>query len=286
MDGPHTATVEVFSGPESNSVQRVYYLVVDPDEPDRGVIVRARGPIEALPAPGSTARIDGTITEDAFNLGSLLEGWDLAATYPDVRFGETRAIAFGFSTPWVEPSYVATIVLAILALVALAGALVRQPILRETEGGAGTTGLTPISARVHGSLPTPRGAVRLDGTPAALQWMDVEQVARIRWRYWGAALGDMRTAVETAVQTSGAARDRLILHGPTGSLLWPIERPEGLRVTAGDAYLGHRRRAAIGIRGDDASVVLTFDEASARDAALAELRAAGAVGRSATDANG
>jgi len=278
VDGPHVASVEVFSGPESTAVPRVYYLVVDPEAPDRGVIVRARGEIDVLPTPGSTAQIDGTITEDAFNLRGLLEGWDLATSYPNLRFGETRAIAFGFSTPWVEPSYVGAATLAFLALIALVGAFVRQPILREAGAGTGPAGRTPISVRVHGSLLTPRGTLRLDGTAAELQWMDVEHIARVRWRYWGAALGDMRTAVETAVRTSGAARDRLVLHGPTGSLLWPVERPEAIRVTVGDAYLGPRCRSAIGIRGDGADVVLTFDEAGERDAALAELRAAGNAG--------
>ena len=69
--------------------------------------------------------------------------------------------------------------------------------------------------------------------------MNVQEVARTRWRYWGAGLGDVRGVVEDAVRSHGAESERLVIHGPTGSVIWPIEAGERLQLEAGDAYLGH-----------------------------------------------
>ncbi len=272
VDGPHLAALDVFSGnPTATQVQRTYYLVGDPDEPDHAVVVRARTPIDGLESPGSRLRIDGSIAEDAFGMRRLLESWDPGSRHPEVAFGSSRVIAYAFATPWQEPSYLVAGLLGTFALIVLVGAFIRHPVLRRTRSAAGARGRTPIELAVHGELSTPRGMVRLDGTPARLQWMTVEEIAKVRWRYWGAALGDMRRAVESAVGEHGAQLERLVLHGPAGSLIWPIERPGDLRIEPGEAFLGVRRRSALGIRGDGAAVVLTFSDPGSRDSAAAEL---------------
>ncbi len=271
VDGPHVTQVEVFSGPVSSAVERTYYLVADPAAPDRAVVVRARGSIAGFDTPGAQIRMDGSITEDAFSMRALLREWDPASREPDVSFGQTRLIAFAFATPWREPSYVGAAVLGGSALLMLAGALVRQPVLRIGGGGTGERGRTPIALAVHGELPTPRGPVRLAGTPAQLQWMNVEEAARLRWRYWGAALGEVRGVVESAVREHGADGERLVVYGPTGSLIWPIENPSDLAVRVGDAFIGVRRWPALGVRGGGANVVLTFTDPRSRDAAAVEI---------------
>jgi hypothetical protein len=101
--------------------------------------------------------------------------------------------------------------------------------------------------------------------------MNVEDFARTRWRYWGAGLGDVRSDVEDAVRAHGREGERLVLHGPTGSVIWPIEEGAALQVEAADAYLGIRQHPAIRVRGEGAAATLTFADAADRDAALAEL---------------
>ena len=275
IDGPHVATVEVFAGPQSREIERIYYLFADPAAPDEAVIVRAQQLVPALEAAGGPVALNGTITEDPFNMRNVLAEWDPAGRHPDVRLIDSRLIAYAFETPWVEPSWIGTILLGALAVLVLIGALVRQPILRRSTPGAGKPGLTPISLAVHGELATPRGPVQLRGTPAELDWMNVEEVARTRWRYWGAALGDVRGEVEDAVRAHGNEGERLVLHGPAGSVIWPIEDAGALQLEVGDAFLGTRRMAALRLRGEGAAATLTFADAATRDAALAELRASG-----------
>ena len=272
IDGPHVATVEVFGGVGTQLVERFHYLVADPDAPDRAMIVRAREPIAALEAPDGPVALDGTITEDQFNMRSLLEDWDPAVRNPGVEFSEGRLIAYAFETPWVEPSWIGTWLLGAAAALLLGGACLRQPILRLTIGdGQGRRGSTPIPLEIHGMLPTPRGPVRVDGTPAQLEWMNVEEVARTRWRYWGAALGDVRREVEDAVRAHGSEGERLVVHGPSGSVIWPIEDDDRVEASPGDAYLGARRLPAIRVRGEGVEATLTFGDRQRRDDAVAEL---------------
>jgi hypothetical protein len=111
----------------------------------------------------------------------------------------------------------------------------------------------------------------MHGTPAQLEWMNVEEVARTRWRYWGAGLGDVRGEVEDAVRSHGEG-SRLVIHGPTGSVIWPVEAGDDLVLDAGEAYLGLQRHPALRVRGAGASATLTFADAASRNAAIAELR--------------
>jgi hypothetical protein len=182
VDGPHRAAVEVSSGGgEPTVVERVHYLVADPAAPDRAIIVRFAQPIPQLEASGGPARLDGTITEDSFRMRSLIEGWGIAERYPELTFSDSRLIAYAFSTPWREPWWLGTAILGIAAVLILAGAFIPQPLLRRSAASP-ATGETPIPLTIHGELPTPRGQVRLYGTPAQLGWMNVEEVARTRWR--------------------------------------------------------------------------------------------------------
>ena len=274
IEGPHRALVQVsVGGGQATEVERVHYLVADPDEPDRAVIVRFTEPIPALDAATGPIRIDGTITEDRFNMSSLLEGWGVAAEHPGIVFSDSRLIAYGFETPFVEPSWVGTGILAAIAILLIGGAFVPQPVVSPRRLTP-VAGETPIRLVVHGSLPTPRGPVRLYGTPAQLEWMNVGEVARTRWRYWGAELGDIRRDVEEAVRVHGREGERLVVHGPTGSVIWPIERGTRLEITAGDAHLGFGRHPALRVQGDGIAATLTFADAASRDAAAAELGAA------------
>lgn len=271
LEGPHRARVNVSQGGgQSLQVERVHYLVADPAEPDRAMVVRFAEPIEALEASGGPVRLDGTIAEDAFNMRTLLEGWRLEDRHPGVVFSRSRYIAYAFETPWQEPSWLGTVLLGALALLFLGGALVRVPLFRRTRL-APMPGATPIPVTVHGVVPTPREPVRLRGSPAQLEWMNVEDIARTQWRYWGAELGDFRRDVEEAVRAHGRERERLVVHGQTGSVLWPIEGDVRLEVTAGDAYVGWRRLPALRVRGDGVAATLTFASAVGRDAAAAEL---------------
>lgn len=272
LDGPHVATVEVGAGGGAPTVvERVHYLVADPAATDKAIIVRFDGPIAALGESAGPVRLDGTVTQDQFNMRGLIEEWGLGENYPEVTFSESRLIAYAFSVAWEEPSWLGTSILGIAAALILAGALIPQPILRRRPAEP-ADGETPISLAIHGELPTPRGPVRLHGTPAQLEWMNVEEVARTRWRYWGAGLGDVRRDVEEAVLSQGSESERLVIHGPTGSVIWPIEAGERLDIDAGDAYLGPTRHPALRIRGDGAAATLTFADAAGRDAAIAELR--------------
>ena len=272
IDGPHVTTVDVFAGRQSQGVERIYYLFADPESPEQAVIVRAQERVPQLEVTDGPVPLHGTITEDPFNLGNALAEWDPASRHPDVLI-DSRLIAYAFETPFVEPSWIGTIVLAVLAAVVLVGALLRQPLLRRSAAGPGERGLTPITVGIHGELATPRGPVQLRGTPAQLEWMNVEEVARTRWRYWGAALGDVRGDVQAAVGADGGT-ERLVLHGPTGSVIWPIEDVGALEIETGDAYLGARRMSALRLRGAGVAATLTFGDAAQRDAALAEIRAA------------
>jgi hypothetical protein len=279
IDGPHRATIEISAGAgQSEIAERTYYLVADPAAPDYGMVVRTRDAVPALEVGATPVHIDGTITEDNFNMRSMLDGWPVAELHPGLIFSESRLIAYAFATPWREPSWIPAILAGILAALIGLGALVNQPILRATPARAGERGQTPIALRIHGDVDTSRGPIHVGGTAAQLEWMSVEEVARIRWRYWGAALGDVRRAVEDAVRAHGTLDEQLVVHGPTGSVIWPIEDPSGLEIRAGDAYLGLRRLPALRVAGDDANVILTFADVAARDAALAELRPAPAAG--------
>jgi hypothetical protein len=274
LEGPQRAMVQVsFGGGQSTEVERVHYLVADPAEPDRAMVVRFTEPIPALEGSTGPVHLDGTITEDPFNMRNLLDAWDVAERHPGVVFSDSRLIAYAFETPWIEPSWLGTGLLAVLALLLIGGAFVPQPMIRPAPLTP-VVGETPIRLTVHGSLPTPRGPVRLHGTPAQLEWMNVGDVARTRWRYWGAELGDIRRDVEDAVRAHGREGERLVVHGPTGSVIWPIEPGTSLEVTAGDAYLGFGRRPALRVRGDGVAATLTFADAASRDAAAAELGAA------------
>lgn len=271
VEGPHRSGVQVGLGAGAETVQRVYYLVADPAAPDRALVVRFAGPIPALESASGPVRLDGTITEDAFNMRSLLAEWDISERYPDLQLSETRLIAYAFATPFVEPSWLGTIFLGVVAAVLLLGAFVPYPVLRPMPASA-VAGQTPIWLAIHGTLATPRGPVRLHGTPARLEWMDVEEVARTRWRYWGAGLGDMRQEVEDAVRAHGRQGERLVIHGPTGSVIWPIEAGTGLEVEPGEAYAGLASHPALRVRGDGSAATLTFADAGSRNAAAAELQ--------------
>jgi hypothetical protein len=272
LDGPHRATVEVSAGGGSaTSVERVHYLVADPAAPDRGLIVRSSQPIGALDASADPVELDGTIAEDPFNMRSLLAGWGLAERYPGVTFSESRLVAYAFATPFREPSWLGAVLLGITTVLLVVGAFIPQPVLRRRPVEP-ARGEPPIELAIHGVLPTPRGMVHLRGTPAQLAWMNVEEVARTRWRYWGAALGDVRGDVEEAVRAHGREGERLVIHGPSGSVIWPIEASERLSLDAGDAYLGLKRYPALRVRGDGAAATLTFDDAADRDAAADVLR--------------
>jgi hypothetical protein len=271
LDGPHVATISVSQGGgEGLPVERYHYLVTDPESPGHGMVVRFPERIAPLEAGAGPARLDGTITEDRFNMRNVLDEWGLAELYPDVVFSDSRLIAYAFATPWQEPSWTGTVVLGILALIFVGGALVPVPLFRPTRLAA-APGSTPIPVTVHGELPTPRGPVRLRGTPARLEWMNVEEMARTQWRYWGADLGDFRRDVEAAVRAHGEEAERLVVHGPAGSVLWPVEDGGGLALTAGDAHLGWRRLPALRVRGAGVGATLTFERATDRDAAAAEL---------------
>jgi hypothetical protein len=271
LDGPHRSTVSVSQGGgEFTEVERVHYLVADPAEPDHAMVVRFSEPIAQLEAAPGPVRLDGTITEDQFNMRALLDEWPLRERYPDVVFSDSRYIAYAFTTPWLEPSWVGTFILGAIAMLFLAGALVPVPVFRATRL-VPTPGPTPIELNVHGVVPTPREPVRLRGTSAQLAWMNVEEVARTQWRYWGAELGDYRRDVEEAVRAHGPASERLVLHGQAGSVLWPIEGEVRLDVDAGDAYVGWQRLPALRVRGDGVAATLTFASVAARDAAAAEL---------------
>ncbi len=271
VEGPHRAEVEVSSGGgEPLMVERVHYLVADPAAPDRALVIRFAESIPPLEAAGGPVRLDGTITEDSFHMRALLDGWGITEQYPELTFSDSRLIAYAFSAPWQEPSWLGTGILGSLAGLILAGAFMPYPLLRRSSG-VPAAGKTPIRLAIHGELPTPRGPVRLHGTPAQLEWMNVQEVARTRWRYWGAGLGDVRGVVEEAVRSHGAESERLVIHGPTGSVIWPIEAGERLRLEPGDAYLGLARHPAVRVHGDGATATLTFADAASRDAALAEL---------------
>ena len=271
VEGPHQSGVQVGLGAAAPTVQRVYYLVADPAAPDRALVVRFAGPIPALESASGPVRLDGTITEDAFNMRSLLAEWGIGERHPDLEFSESRLIAYGFATPFVEPSWLGTIVMGIVATILLVGAFVPYPVLRPVEATP-VAGRTPIPLAIHGTVATPRGLVRLHGTPARLEWMSVDEIARTRWRYWGAGLGDMRREVEDAVRAHGAEGERLVIHGASGSVIWPIEAGGGLEIRPGEAYAGLGSHAALRVRGAGTVATLTFADAASRDAAAAELR--------------
>jgi hypothetical protein len=273
LEGPHRATIEISAGGgQSELAERTYYLVVDPAAPGFGMVVRVRDAVSSLDATGGPVHIDGTITEDTFNMRSLLEAWAVGERHPGLAFSQSRLIAYAFATPWREPSWIPAALLGLLAAVIGLGALIRQPILRTTRTVPGERGRTPIALRIHGDLDTARGPVHVGGTAAQLTWMSVEEVARIRWRYWGAALGDVRRSVEDAVRAHGSAGEQLVVYGPSGSVIWPIEDSAALKLQAGDAFLGLRRLPAVRVTGGGANVTLTFSDAAARDAAVGELR--------------
>ena len=114
--------------------------------------MRAPERIPALEAADGPVRLDGTITEDPFNMRNVLAEWDPTALHPEVSVIDSRLIAYGFETPFVEPSWIPTILFGTLAALALVGALVRQPILRRSAAGAGAPGLTPIALAIHGDV--------------------------------------------------------------------------------------------------------------------------------------
>lgn len=272
IDGPHRSVLEIGSGTRaSRTVERLHYLVADPAAPDQALIVRFPEPIVPLEASAGPARLDGTITEDPFNMRRLIADWRIAERYPDLTFSESRLVAYAFATPFVEPSWVGATLLGIAAGLLLLGAFVPQPVLRPAAATP-VAGETPIPVAIHGVLPTPRGAIHLRGTPARLEWMNVEEVARTRWRYWGAALGDVRGDVEEAVRAHGRTGERLVIHGPSGSVIWPIEASAGLELEAGEAFLGLARHPALRVRGEGARATLMFADDASRNAAVAELQ--------------
>jgi hypothetical protein len=280
VEGPHIGIIEVsLGGGVADEVERYHYLVADPDAPDRAMIVRYAEPIPALERADGPVTIEGTITEDRFNMGNLLEEWPIVEEHPDLTFSTSRLLAYAFETPFIEPSWVGTALLGTIAAVLVLGAFVPQPLLRSTgitatPAAAGTDVAEPIACTVDGELPTPRGPVWLRGTPARLEWMNVAEVARTQWRYWGAGLGDIRRDVEEAVRAHGHEREQLVIHGPTGSVIWPIEVADRLELSPADAYLGTRRRPALRVAGDGVAATLSFADASTRDSAIAQLRRA------------
>ena len=70
----------------------------------------------------------------------LLDGWGIAERYPELEFSESRLIAYAFATPWLEPSWLGTIILGALAALILAGAFMPYPLLRRTSADPGRAG--------------------------------------------------------------------------------------------------------------------------------------------------
>lgn len=274
LAGPQRAIVQLSEGFgfDAGTVERVYYLVGDPERPDQAVVIRTGEPSPAI-EQGDPVRLDGTITEDPFNMGRLLEEWDLSAVAPGAEFNERQLIALGFETPFVEPSWAGAILLGGLAFVIVAGLLIPDPLFRPAGGAEPERGPMPVHLAVHGSLPTPHGPMRATGQAARLEWLAVEDVARTRWRYWGAGLGDVRRDVEEAVRAEGHLGERLVVHGSAGSVLWPVDDATALELERGTAFSGRGATPAIRFRSADgvAAGIMTFADGHARDRAFAEL---------------
>ncbi len=217
----------------------MYYLFADPAAPEQAVDrARPRADSGARGRRRAGAAATAPSRRTRSTCGTCWPSGTRRRCIPRSRSSTRGSSRTRSRRPSWSPRGSRTILFGALAALALVGALVRQPILRRSAAGAGAPGLTPIALAIHGDMATPRGPVRLYGTPAQLEWMSVEEVARTRWRYWGAALGDVRGDVEAAVRGQGS-EERLVLHGPIGSVIWPVENVAALQIEAGEAFLGY-----------------------------------------------
>lgn len=250
-----------------------YYLLADPAG-DTALVLRSLHPPDAQPI-----RADGTLVTDSFNLKNLLATWD-----PEKRFGELdystyRLLALRVAPIFEDPSWIPAVLLGLLAALLLVGALIGYPVFRPQPAVALASHAPPLAAgeeipvQIVGRVPTPHGSVRLEGARARLEWLPMTEVARTRWRYWGAALGDYRRDIEASMRAAGAGVRQLVVHSPVESVLWafPAEATDASRADPGELYFGLRRAPGIRLRGPGLDAYLAFASRAQRDRALAEI---------------
>jgi hypothetical protein len=254
-------------------------------------VLRSPHPPDALPV-----RLDGTIVSDPFNIGALLDEWQPEERYGELDMSRQRLLALGIGPEFQEPSWWGAVLLGVIGALLLAGTLLGYPVFRGRSatpapaGGAarppGVEGEAPQehAVRIVGTLPTPHGPARLDGEQGKLEWLPVAEVAKTRWRYWGAQLGDLRDQVEAAVRGAGHDAEQLVLHSPVNSVLWPLpttgrsgdkgDDDDALRAEAGDLFFVRGAAPGIRLQASDANAFLVFRDGRDRDRALSEIAVA------------
>lgn len=270
--GPRIVDVrlEMVSAPADGGQH--WYLVAD-EASGRRYVMRSPHPSDRVPA-----WVAGTIVEDRFHMRLLLADWQ-----PQGRFGgievlsDTRLLAWGSGPSFREPSWIPAVLAGVLTVLVLAGLAVGYPRFVRSDGAAAghlAARREAVDVQLIGRLPGPRGELRIDRIPGTLEWLPVSEVARTRWRYWGAALGDFRRDVEAAVREAGGDGEQLVVHSPVGSLMWSIESAKSPVVEAGEALVGLGRHPAVRIVARGTRLHLLFADSAARDRALAEVRVA------------
>jgi hypothetical protein len=244
------------------------YLLADQGG-SAAVVLRSPHPPDALPV-----RIDGTVVSDPFNIAALLDEWQPEQRYGELEMSEQRLLALAVRPVFEEPSWSGVGLLALLGALVIGGTLLGYPVFRARPAGAppGDETGRELPVRIVGTLPTPHGPTRLDGEQGKLEWLPVGEVARTRWRYWGAQLGDLRGEVEAAVRATSQDAEQLVLHSPVGSVLWPLPATgDGLSAEPGDLFFVRSRAPGIRLRADDVRAFLVFGGARERDQALGDI---------------
>ena len=268
---------------EETSAESLHYTVLQEDgsEASYAILVRSNRPLAG--EAGARLTLTGVLDTDPTQSEIIAEPV-IARALEGVEYSPTRVLVEGVAPPMPNrPSFLLSVVLAATALVLLASWLVPYPIFRGDHGAsARPVRLAPLAVgesmrlRIRGTLRTPRGVIRIDRAPARLARMPVDEIARRRWQYWGAALGALASGLEEeTLREAGGRDDQLVLQSAHASALLPLGTGQArqLELLPGQLHSASERRPAIRVRGDGIDLTLAFRDEATRARAIAEITA-------------
>ncbi len=112
VEGPHRATIEVSSGggTRTKSSASTTWSPIRPPRIGRSSF-DSPSSFRSSRRPAARSTWTARSRRTRFACGAWSREWGIAERYPELTFSDSRLIAYGFSAPWQEPSWLGTVIL-------------------------------------------------------------------------------------------------------------------------------------------------------------------------------
>ncbi|HEX7197227.1 MAG TPA: hypothetical protein VF364_10410 [Candidatus Limnocylindria bacterium] len=239
------------------------YLVEDGG---RAVVVRSPYPPDALPVD-----VWGVSATDRLRAEQAAAVRELQRELGNRRLPDRRLLAEGVTPPIPEASYLPAMLLAALAAILVIGWLVGYPVFRRRslESPVATWAIGPgdeLGIDLTGSDRRGPERIVVDGAPAQLVRLPVEELERRSWQY------ALRDAAGLAPATTGrpAGSSALAVLSGEGPILVRLDTDvPGMDVAVGDLVHVGSARPALRLRATGIDLIAAFSSAEELDRAVA-----------------